>query len=132
MRLPDVPFMKRVFNLIKDIGLESKTLQYVMSQDNNLNNFNGKTLTNGQVEAANKSGDLDPFQTGVQGLDGSVTNMTRKIFDPFKDALKANFLDGWENLKHVDEWSTREFMRFASPGPRYQNEVRSKSRRRRV
>ncbi len=126
MRLPNIPFMKRVFELITYIGLDSKLLQYVMSRGNNLNNFNGKTLTNDQVDAANKSGDMDPFGTKVPGLDGSIDEMTGKAFDPFKTALKTNFLDGWQKLMGVDEWSTRDYMRYAPGGPSYLNEVRSK------
>ena len=50
MRFPDTPFMKRVFDLFEKIGLKKEKIPYVMTLDSNLNYFNGKCLTNKEME----------------------------------------------------------------------------------
>jgi hypothetical protein len=106
MRFPDIPFMKRTFKLIEDLGFNDKLVDYVLSQDNNLNYFNGICLTNEELDNAGP----DPFRTGVPGLSGSSGDMAGAQINPFKTAIKADMKKGWQHLMLYDKYSTRGFM----------------------
>ena len=102
MRFPDIPLMKRVFDLFKSIGLEDRTIPYVMALDCNLNVYNGKCHTNGEI--------TDLFGTGIKGIIGTTSAMATAQFEPFRLGLIRNLRTGWENLMKFDGYSARGFM----------------------
>jgi len=124
MRFPDIPFMKPVFQLIRDnpnspIANKLKLLPYYLSDPsgNDLNFYNGIILTNSQVKSDPSP---DPFRTGINPpakYDQMVTNAIGK----FKDALKANFVTGWTELMKYDGWSTRDYAALSPQGPKYKD-----------
>lgn len=117
MRFPDIPFMTRTFDLFKRLGID--TIPYIMSIPKNLNLFNGKLLTNAEID-----GKTDPFETHVPGVDNSSGAMVSSQIDVFKDALAKDFETGWKELMQFDEYSTRAYMLFKGTGGlTYTNQV---------
>lgn len=126
MRFPDIPFMKRVFDLIRDdknspIADQLEIIDYVMDNPNNLNFYNGILKTDAELDPDLKPPPpVDPFHTGVNPPDGppnTYSNMIAAALGPFKQALVENFDVGWENLMQWDEHSTRDYMAFVMDPP---------------
>ena len=114
MRFPDDPLMKRIFDLFKKIELDDKIIPYVMTLDRNLNYFNGKCLTNKEVEDQGP----DPFKTGIKDISDSTSKMVSKQFELFKNEIteaiqnkdENRFRKAWKHLMKYDGYSTRGFM----------------------
>ena len=130
MRFPDIPFMKRVFDLFGKIGLKKEKIPYVMTLDSNLNYFNGKCLTNKEMEDKT----IDPFGTGVEGIFDSTSAMASQKFEPFKKEIEDDLEKGWKKLMKYDGYSTRGYMTLVEeieetegtrkiPKKRYSNQV---------
>jgi hypothetical protein len=122
MRFPDIPFMKPVFQLIRDnpnspIAGKLNVIPYYLSDlsGNDLNFYNGIILNDTQV---NNDPSPDPFHTGVNPP-AKYDQMVTEAIGTFKDALKTNFDIGWDTLMKYDEWSTRDYMAISPEGPHY-------------
>lgn len=107
MRFPDIPSMKRVFDLFEMIGLKEEKIPYVMTLDCNLNYFNGRCLSNKEMEEQGP----DPFKTEVKDICDSALKMASQQFEPFgkeiEDGIKEDF---WKKLMEFDGYSTRGYM----------------------
>ncbi|KDQ17782.1 hypothetical protein BOTBODRAFT_105219 [Botryobasidium botryosum FD-172 SS1] len=124
MRLPHIPFMDLVFNLLGSPAIAPNVplIPYILSTENNLNFFNGIVHTNEGVQVLNAAGNFDPFATGIAGLDDTVDNMIGAALNPFEGALVADFVEGWAVLMEADGYSTRSYMALA-PDLEYSHDV---------
>lgn len=124
MRYPDIPFMKRVFDLIRDnlnspiAGMLNIT-PYVLSNRSNLNFFNGIIKTDAELDTDPPP--LDPFDTGVNPPN-TVSNMVEEAIGHFIEAFRQSFDDGFKYLMEFDRHSTRTYMAFVRP--QYSDKVR--------
>lgn len=111
MRFPDIPFMKPVFDLIRNpkspIAGAVKLIPYVMDNPNNLNYFNKILKTDAQLK--DDPNNRDPFKTRVELRDTTAKLNTKAIGD-LKSRLKNDFHEGWKYLKQFDTYSTRAWM----------------------
>ena len=126
MRFPDIPWMKPVMDLFTELELDKVKIPYILSTDENLNFFNGKSLTNAGVKISAQEGKYDPFNTKVTGINGTVDDMVTRQIEPFRNALKVDFDKGFEALMKYDAWSTRGYMRLHGTAPHgsYDDQVR--------
>lgn len=112
MRFPEIPIMDRTFKLFRET-LNVPLIPYYLSGVNNPNLFNDRLF---------KEGVSDPYGVSEAngGLvpDGDVDNIDTildKAFGPWKEKLKENFNEGFEELMTVDDMSTREYLKRGGP-----------------
>ncbi|KAF3105147.1 hypothetical protein TWF569_010210 [Orbilia oligospora] len=110
MRFPNTKTMKRTFKLIEDT--KTPTLPYYLIGSNTPKLFNGRFFAPGP----------DPHHVGVgnggevaDSVVDKVDDILEKAFGPYKEALTENFKKGFEKLKEVDHFSTREFLEKGGP-----------------
>lgn len=124
MRFPDIPFMKPVFDLIRDpkspiAGAKLKLNDYIKDNDNNLNFYNEVLKTDAELAA--DSSNVDPFDTGFKPR-GTTSALTTQAIGDFKTRLKEDFATGWDYLMKHDRYSTRSWMTFGD-GTKYTDRV---------
>ncbi|KAA8645834.1 hypothetical protein EYZ11_011931 [Aspergillus tanneri] len=116
MRYPDIPIMRRTFDLFKMMNIS--TIPYYLQGKNCPQRFNDRTVLPTAVT------ETDPFHVSV-AKGGSVPNdvvdtwssILEASFRPYKDEMKKNFEDGFAMLMEVDNYSTREYLkRPVKPG----------------
>ncbi|KAI2464211.1 FAD/NAD(P)-binding domain-containing protein [Annulohypoxylon bovei var. microspora] len=111
MRFPDIPIMKRTFDLFK--LTEMKLIPYYLSGPETLDLFNDRFSDEGISDPHHVS-----IQNGGSVPDDVVDNVSKilgEAFDPYKDKLVDNFEDGFAELMKVDDLSTREFLKRGGP-----------------
>ncbi|KAK7678543.1 hypothetical protein QCA50_018415 [Cerrena zonata] len=125
MRYPDIPFMKRVFDLFDRINIRDLLIPYTFHHPNNLLYYNLQPPATSQIAAAR----VDYFRVSeLRG--GTVPDPYAKeqpdhwlglIFDPFRrlfegmndpDPIKRGlvFQKAWAELSKQDHFSTRGYM----------------------
>ena len=126
MRFPDIPYMKPVMDLFTELELDGVKSPYIMSTSQNINFFNGRRLTNMELQIKTRAKEYDPFGTGVQGITGTVDEMIKRQIEPFRRALKDDFGNGWKALTNYDAYSMRAFMRQCGTVPhgKYDEQVK--------
>ena len=133
MRYPRIPFMKRVFDLFKQLEIDKLFVDYTLSGEKNFMYFNDARHT---VAAADQN--MDPFRVSVpqggtvpssylekpQGADDNwnpVDHWTNAIYGPYKELFakiegaapeqrQKIFEAAWDELTKQDHHSTRGYM----------------------
>ena len=60
MRYPDIPIMKRTFELVRSkLNIGQKLIPVIMSNDNSILHFNGRRITKGQYNSGKGSAGMD-------------------------------------------------------------------------
>ncbi|CCL98847.1 uncharacterized protein FIBRA_00853 [Fibroporia radiculosa] len=121
MRFPDIPFMKRVFDLFDLLEIshsdpkQDRLIPYVMSNPNNMLFYNNIRMT---VEQYNQTASAvpDPFNMGLKARPETIL---ATALGRFKDELKTNFATGWEKMMNYDEFSTRDYIYFELNTPKH-------------
>jgi hypothetical protein len=114
MRFPKVPSQRRAFDLFKYLGLsndqdpkENKLIPYIMSDPHHdILHFNGIGMTVTQYEASDA---VDPFNTQTVNPKEAYARFNA-VIEPFKQALRRNFDEGWEKLMKADRYSMRAYL----------------------
>ena len=133
MRFPDVPFMKSVFDLFKNIGISSLLVPYTLRHENNLMYYNQRPPATAAIAAA--SVDYFKITSDSQGRVPSSYTVeqpaywTKKVFAPFRDLfVRINqtepgtiqredaFKRAWRVLSQYDHLSTRGYMQASKEG----------------
>jgi len=108
MRFPQILPQQRTFDLFDRLGLSSKVIPYIMSNDQqDILDFNGVAMTAYDYQ---ESHDPDPFKTGVNPK--KAEEKFNDAIKPFKQALKTDFNKGWEKLMEEDKHSMRTYLSF--------------------
>ncbi|KAF9882702.1 hypothetical protein FE257_005510 [Aspergillus nanangensis] len=122
MRFPRLPFMDRVFDLFRRMGVSLEP--YYMD------GLNCRQLRNGQLLIGRAdSGVSDPYGVG-RCSGGSVPDevvpqvdtLLQQAFEPFQRALHNDMVQGFNQLMEVDELTAREYLRRGGKdgrGPQY-------------
>ncbi|KAG8716210.1 hypothetical protein FRC09_015972 [Ceratobasidium sp. 395] len=126
MRYPDIPFMRRVFDLFETIEIQNLLREYKLSDTRNHMYFNNIRRSNAQSTEI-----LDPFKDSVsKGGDvpdaflqepDAVTTWIEKVYGKFKKRFalidlvppenrRQVFQQAWECLTKYDHLSTRGYM----------------------
>ncbi|EMD32510.1 hypothetical protein CERSUDRAFT_99235 [Gelatoporia subvermispora B] len=130
MRYPDIPFMRRVFDLFSRVEIDNLLIDYHLSNDNALQYFNARP----PVTAMQAEGQPDYFHISLSHggtvpdifVERGVEHWISRVFDPFKELFaglsgaktdeerQRIFNDAWDFLSAQDYQSTRGYM--ISPG----------------
>lgn len=121
MRFPDIPLMKRVFDLAKNRGLDVKLIPYINQMIDPPNTwllFNGSRVNNQAPSVTD-----DPFNVSSYVADPSlrtpegVSRRLSELFQPFRDLFrhlpgqKPNIATAMELLaKKTNRFSVRSYM----------------------
>jgi hypothetical protein len=110
MRFPHIPPQQRTFDLFNYLGLSSRLIRYIMSNDeNDILYFNGVTMT---VDQYNASQAEDPFVTGSGINPKEAEARFNAAIYPFTKELRENFDKGWDKLMKEDRHSMRTYLSF--------------------
>ncbi|TFY58617.1 hypothetical protein EVG20_g8079 [Dentipellis fragilis] len=126
MRFPDIPFMNRVFDLIRRVRVDDLLVDYHLGVGNNLAYYN----TRGPFRKSDIRPKSDPF--GVSIASGGTVpekyalagtqSWISKTFDPFRDLFREAyegqneedrfyaFEKAWKTLMEQDHHTTRGYM----------------------
>ncbi|KAF7971825.1 hypothetical protein HWV62_19829 [Athelia sp. TMB] len=128
MRFPDIPFMKPLFDLIRDNPdspiagvLDSQIIPYNLSKDEDISFFNGVIKTSKELNV--KPPPLDPFDTNV-GAKDTVSNMVSAAIGGLREPFEketTTFEEAWNNLMQYDQHSTRTYIALVNP--KYSDEI---------
>ncbi|KAB8253768.1 hypothetical protein BDV32DRAFT_143456 [Aspergillus pseudonomiae] len=118
MRYPDIPIMRRTFDLFKRMNI--KPITYYLQGKNCPQRFNDRTVLPTSVA------ETDPFHVSV-AKGGSVPNnvvddwnaLLENSFGPYKEAMRENFEVGFKMLLQVDDYSTREYLKRRGKAPNF-------------
>ncbi|KAK7686113.1 hypothetical protein QCA50_010925 [Cerrena zonata] len=131
MRFPDIPFMKRMFDLFERINIKNLLIPYTFHNDNNLLYYNLRPPATTQIAAAS----VDYFHISASN-GGTVPDFYAQqqadhwvglTYDPFKrlfaDMNTENSIDrwiafqkAWKELTKQDHFSTRGYMLAGKEG----------------
>ncbi|EAQ83519.1 hypothetical protein CHGG_09923 [Chaetomium globosum CBS 148.51] len=110
MRYPDIPTMKRTFDLFKLTNMPVR--DYYLKGPNTPDLFNDYFFTDGP----------DPYHVSTANggcVPNHVVDNVGKIledaFGPYKKELALNFNKGFADLMKVDDFSTREYLKRGGP-----------------
>lgn len=129
MRFPNIPFQKRVFDLLERIGIQDLLIPYTLHHDNNLLYYNLQAPVTAKDA---KTQNLDYFRVSVDN-NGIVPNSFAEagsnhwldmVYEPFKKPFAGMndpdpqkqveaFSAGWANLTKQDHLSVRGYMLVA-------------------
>ncbi|KAF9473297.1 hypothetical protein BDN70DRAFT_817464 [Pholiota conissans] len=143
MRFPEIPFMKRVFDLFEELQLNDLFVDYKLSGPNNLQYFNTAPPLNSTVNPVDAKDDYFRVSVSKGGtvpddfILEDVDHWTGLVYDPYKDRFKALdnedltddqrreiFAEAWAHLTAQDHHTTRSAMRAGLNGVRpYPNPV---------
>ncbi|KAK4066244.1 uncharacterized protein Triagg1_8076 [Trichoderma aggressivum f. europaeum] len=111
MRYPDIPSMKRTFNLFKRTGMP--LIKYYLDGENTPQLYNNHFFAKDVV---------DPYMVSVANggtvpddVVDSVGEKLQKAFGYYKEKLAKNFDEGFDELMLVDDMSTREYLKRGGP-----------------
>ncbi|PNP59158.1 hypothetical protein THARTR1_01406 [Trichoderma harzianum] len=111
MRYPDIPSMKRTFNLFKRTGMP--LIKYYLDGVNTPQLYNNRFFVKDVT---------DPYRVSVANggtvpddVVDSVGDKLQKAFGYYKDKLTENFDQGFDELMLVDDMSTREYLKRGGP-----------------
>ena len=123
MRYPDIPFMKRGFDLIHDkLRIGAKLIPVIMSNDNTFLHFNNHGITKSEYNRIDKgSSVVDAFGIGTkQNKDGSIPEDYlreghKKLYERALHPLRQYFVDkpfpeAFKQLMKHDMYSVRDYM----------------------
>jgi monoamine oxidase len=112
MRYPDIPTMKRVFDLFRRTKMP--LLKYCLQ--------GGDECPKLFNDSRHVSSRRDPYNVGVAGggtvaddVVDDVNGALDEAFGPYKRALAEDFEAGFDKLMAVDDFSTREYLRRGGP-----------------
>ncbi|KAH6856062.1 hypothetical protein B0I37DRAFT_67638 [Chaetomium sp. MPI-CAGE-AT-0009] len=113
MRYPDIPTMKRTFDLFKLTGVDAHKIPYYLDGLNTPDMFNDRFFVKDDpdpyhVSESNKGNVPDNVVNNVKGILDSA-------FGPYKEELAKDFKEGYKKLMEVDDFSTREFLKRGGP-----------------
>jgi monoamine oxidase len=110
MRYPDIPTMKRTFDLFKRTNMPLR--EYILKCDTTPDLFNDRIFEPGP----------DPYHVSTQNggcvpehVVDKVSTLIDDAFRPYKEKLAEDFNRGFEELMKVDDFSTREFLKRGGP-----------------
>ncbi len=110
MRYPDIPTMKRTFDLFRMKHLP--LVKYYLKSDKTPSLFNDRFFAPGP----------DPYHVSASNggsvpdhVVDNVDDILKAAFGPYKELLAKDFKKGFEALKEVDDFSTREFLKRGGP-----------------
>ncbi|KAI1214156.1 FAD/NAD(P)-binding domain-containing protein [Annulohypoxylon truncatum] len=111
MRFPDIPIMKRTFDLFKLTGMP--LIPYYLNRPETRDLFN---------DHFSDESSSDPYQVSIKNggpvsddVVDNVNNILEAAFGPYKEKLVENFKEGFAELMEVDDFSTREFLKRGGP-----------------
>lgn len=111
MRYPDIPIMKRTFDLFSLTKM--RLIPYHLSEREPPNLFNDRFFD---------CSTTDPYHVSIRNggsvPDDVVDTVRQKLetaFGPYKVKLAENFEEGFKELMTVDDFSTREFLKRGGP-----------------
>ncbi|KAI0894616.1 FAD/NAD(P)-binding domain-containing protein [Annulohypoxylon nitens] len=111
MRFPEIPIMKRTFDLFKltDMPL----IPYYLNGPRTLDLFN---------DHFSDESSSDPYHVSITNggsvkddVVDNVGEIINGVFGPYKEKLAEDFDTGFDELKKVDDCSTREFLKRGGP-----------------
>jgi len=110
MRYPNIPTMKRTFDLFKLTGVPLR--EYILSCDKTPDLFNDRFNEPGPdpYHVSTKNGGCVP-----EHVVDNVSTLLEGAFGPYKEKLAKNFNEGFKELMKVDDFSTREFLKRGGP-----------------
>ncbi|KAI0338506.1 amine oxidase [Trametopsis cervina] len=115
MRFPNIPFMKRVFNLFDRLELDDLLIEYKYDANNTFDMYNG---------VRHNSADPTPQGVDIYGVSETqggtvpdsfvqqgVDNVAAAIFKPYSEAFNnLPFPEAWKLLAEQDPYSTRGYL----------------------
>ena len=112
MRYPDIPTMKRTFDLFRMKSINLPLIPYYLKSSKTPSLFNDRFFAPGP----------DPYHVSAKNggsvpddVVDNVDTILKAAFGPYKKQLAKNFKKGFEALKKVDDFSTREFLKRGGP-----------------
>ncbi|KAK0757469.1 hypothetical protein N5P37_010194 [Trichoderma harzianum] len=118
MRYPDIPSMKRTFNLFKRTGMP--LIKYYLDGENTPQLYNNHFFAKGVS---------DPYMVSVANggtvpddVVDSVGEKLQQAFGYYKEKLAEDFDKGFDELMLVDDMTTREYLKRGGPkgeAPKY-------------
>lgn len=112
MRYPDIPVMKRVFDLLRltEMPLIRYHLDGGPACPKLFNDYFWSPDTEDPYHVSTKNGGLVSMK-----VVGRENDILEAAYGPYKKALAENFEEGYKKLMAVDEFSTREYLRRGGP-----------------
>ncbi|TFY52279.1 hypothetical protein EVG20_g10620 [Dentipellis fragilis] len=127
MRFPDIPFMERVFDLFKRVGVDDLLIDYHLGTENNLAFYNAKPpIRKNEVNPLS-----DPFKVAVANggtvpdkyalVEGAPKKWISEAIDPYREKFREaykkpvsqrlrQFEEAWDYLMQQDHHTTRGYM----------------------
>jgi hypothetical protein len=121
MRYPDIPFMKRTFDLIREkLKIENKLIPVIMSNDETILHFNGRRITKREYMEGGKSIDVFGFGGSDTSENGYIPEKYLRqghkvLYDRALQPLRQYFVaepfpEAFEKLMKHDMYSVRDYM----------------------
>jgi len=119
MRFPDMPFMKRTFDLARNKGLPVKLIPYISNSQNSLLFFNNVGIKSQDSDSTggdpfNVSGHVDPSLTSPAAVSRKVADVIRPLRNLFTADSSGNQPDITAAMaqlfKKTDTFSMRSYM----------------------
>lgn len=121
MRFPDIDFMKRTFDLVRNrLKISNKLIPVIMGNPNTFYHFNG--IRAKRSDYLNKDKATDTFKVGITSTNKDwdipqeyIEKGHKKLYDealsPLKDLFVTNsFPDAFKELVNYDSYSVKSYM----------------------